>query len=146
MSLNDLRKSIDHDGPSGGAENASDRLRVLLVEDHGDTRTSMEILLRRAGYYVRSAESAAEALTWADKETFDVAITDIGLPDISGRELMKQLRARHGMRGIATSGYGEHDSVDPTDDEFIHHLTKPIKIDQLRALLEVVRLEKQSKP
>ena len=106
----------------------------------------MEILLRRAGYYVRSAESAGEALTWADKENFDVAITDIGLPDISGRELMKQLHARHGMRGIATSGYGEDENMEGADDAFIHHLTKPIKMDQLRALLEVVRIEKQSKP
>ncbi|HTO04385.1 MAG TPA: response regulator, partial [Opitutus sp.] len=90
----------------GDAENASERLRVLLVEDHDDTRTSMEMLLRRAGYYVRSAESAAEALSWADKEKFDLAVTDIGLPDLSGRELMKQLSERHGMRGIATTGYG----------------------------------------
>ena len=58
---------------------------------------------------------------------------------------MKQLRARHGMRGIATSGYGEAENLESADDGFIHHLTKPIKLDELRALLEVERKEKQSK-
>ena len=61
MSSQDLSKPFAREGKSRDAESANERLRVLLVEDHGDTRMSMEVLLRRAGYYVRSAESAAEA-------------------------------------------------------------------------------------
>ena len=146
MSPEDLRKRAHRDGTTCRAESGSERLRVLLVEDHDDTRMSMEMLLRRAGYYVRSAESAAAALSWADKEKFDLAVTDIGLPDLSGRELMKQLSERHGMRGIATTGYGENESLEGAGDEFIHHLTKPIKMDRLRALLEDVWIEMQSNP
>lgn len=146
MPPDDLRKAADRKEPSDDAENASGRLRVLLVEDHSDTRTSMEMLLRRSGYYVRSAESAEEALGWAAREQFDVAVTDIGLPDLSGKELMKQLRERYGMRGIATSGYGADEGEEGPGDEFIHHLTKPIKMYRLRALLEELQTGKQSNP
>lgn len=110
-------------------------LRILLVEDHSDTRLSMEILLRRAGYQVKSADTAQKASDLAAGHEFDLVITDVGLPDRSGIDLMKQLHERHGLEGIATSGYGGKAELERGGFEFLHHLTKPIKIDDLRTLL-----------
>src|SRR5688500_4960800 len=130
MSSDDLaanRREAAASSDTGAGTN--DRLRVLVVEDHSDTRMSMEILLRRADYYVRSAETAQAALELAAKEKFDVVVTDIGLPDMSGIELMKQLRDRYGLDGIAASGYGEAEELERSGVEFLHHLTKPIKME-----------------
>src|SRR5258708_7347719 len=103
--------SSDHLRPAwNGAASSPDvgglpkGLRVLLVEDHFDTRASMEMVLRRADHYVRSAATAQRAVELAATEKFDVVITDLGLPDRSGIELMRDLHARHGLIGIATSG------------------------------------------
>lgn len=111
-------------------------LQVLLVEDHRDTRMSMEFLLRKSGHQVVSAESAQAALELATKQKFDVVITDLGLPDRSGLELMRDLRDRHGLRGIATSGYGmEEDIAQGRSAGFVHHFTKPISLEKLRRVL-----------
>ena len=112
------------------------RVRILLVEDHRDTRVTMELLLRQSGYDVTSAGTAGEALALADRETFDLVITDLGLPDRSGLELMPELKARQPVRGIATSGYGMEDDIAKCRAAgFDEHLTKPIKLDQLRRVI-----------
>ena len=126
-----------------GSDPTNDQLRVLFVEDHSDTRMSMEILLRRGDCYVKSAETAEAALALAANEKFDVVITDIGLPDMNGIELMKQLRDRYGLEGIATSGYGELDGLDASGADFLHHLTKPIKMEELRHLLAEIHILKK---
>jgi DNA-binding NtrC family response regulator len=126
-----------------GKEGASaGPLRVLFVEDHPDTRASMEILLRRSGHYVQSAETAYKALELAAREKFDVVVTDIGLPDVSGTELMKELHSRYGLEGIAISGFGEIEEIERSGAEFLHHLTKPIKMDELRDLLAELQIMK----
>src|SRR5688572_73052 len=79
--------------------------RILLVEDHVDTRVVMERLLRNCGFQVSSAGTVAEALSMADRQEFDVLISDIGLPDGSGTEVIRHLRQRRPIRGIALSGY-----------------------------------------
>jgi PAS domain S-box-containing protein len=115
-------------------------LKVLLVEDHLDTRKSMEFLLARYKYVVKSAGSAEEALALAEQHPFDLVISDLGLPDASGLELMKQLRDRFGLKGIGVSGYGmEEDIALSHAAGFTHHLTKPITMDRLRtAIAEAV--------
>lgn len=120
-------------------------LRILLVEDHRDTRTSMEFLLRRSKHHVRSAETAREALELAEREAFDVVVTDLGLPDQSGLELMRQLRDRHGLKGIATSGYGmEEDIANGREAGFVQHFTKPISMERLRQVLAELKAKKES--
>ena len=129
---------------ASGKEGASaGRLRVLFVEDHPDTRTSMEILLRRSGHHIQSAETASKALELAAREKFDVVITDIGLPDMRGTELMKELHSRYGLEGIAISGFGEVEEIERSGAEFLHHLTKPIEMDELRDLLAEVQIMKR---
>jgi len=115
-------------------------LRILLVEDHADTAAILTRLLRRMGHDVLPAQTVAEALKLADKEmrvaSIDIVISDLGLPDQSGLELMRQLSAAHGLRGIALSGFGmDSDREQSKAAGFSRHLTKPIDISVLRAAL-----------
>src|SRR5207253_493687 len=82
------------------------RGRVLLVEDHSDTARVLLRLLERNGYEVGYASNVDMAEQLADQKHFDLVISDLGLPDGSGLELMRKLRAKHALPGIALSGYG----------------------------------------
>jgi PAS domain S-box-containing protein len=115
-------------------------LRLLLVEDHESTREVLARILRRFGHEVHVARDGAEALRLAaEVENFSAVISDIGLPDQSGLDLMRQLKERHGLPGIALSGYGmEEDLKNARAAGFFAHLVKPIVLDQLRALLSQV--------
>ncbi len=118
------------------AAKPSRAFRILLVEDHKDTRVTMERWLRRAKHTVTAADSAATALEAAGAGEFDFVISDLGLPDQSGIELMRELRRRHGLRGIAVSGYGMEDDVTRAHEAgFVHHLTKPVSLEKLGLLI-----------
>ena len=85
---------------------------------------------------MKSAASSGEALKLASEEAFDFVISDIGLPDQSGLELMKQLRDRFGLKGIELSGYGmEEDIARGLESGFVYHLTKPVRFDQLKRVI-----------
>ena len=110
--------------------------RVLVVDDHADTCTGMKMMLERRGYDISVAHSAEQAIQKAGEEHFDLLISDIGLPDRSGYELMRELRERKGLRGIALSGFGmDHDVSKARDAGFAEHLTKPINFDRLDAVI-----------
>jgi signal transduction histidine kinase/FixJ family two-component response regulator len=102
--------------------------RILLVEDHPDTARVMLGLLKRAGYTVENARSVGSALELARLFQPDVVVSDIGLPDATGLELMRQLRLMQPLiTGIAISGYGmEEDAAKSLEAGFSDHLTKPI--------------------
>lgn len=111
-------------------------LRLLLVDDHLSTLKTLSLVLRRDGHQVASASSVAGALELAAGATFDLVISDLGLPDGSGTELMAKLRDNHGLRGIALSGYGmEDDLARASAAGFIKHLVKPVAIADLRHAL-----------
>lgn len=112
-------------------------LRILLVEDHKDTRNSLQLYLRMANNEVLAAETAERALELAALHKFDLVISDLGLPDEGGGlAMMRQLRKRYGLKGIAVSGYGmEEDIQHSRDAGFTHHLTKPISLDRLKGLI-----------
>jgi len=113
--------------------------RVLLVEDHRDTAMLMTRLLKRYGYQVVAADSVASALSAADAQEFDLVVSDIGLPDGSGLDLMPQLRDRHALRGIALSGFGmEEDVARSQMAGFSAHLVKPVDSKQLEQALQRV--------
>jgi CheY-like chemotaxis protein len=115
-------------------------LRVLLVEDHEATIQVLRRLLTRAGHQVTSAMTVADAMQAAQNARFDVVISDLGLPDGTGFQLMSQLRNSYRLRGIALSGYGmDEDLRRARDAGFAAHLTKPVDFEQLRqAVSEVV--------
>jgi CheY-like chemotaxis protein len=115
-------------------------LRILLVEDNADTRTLMARLLRRRGHHVTDAAGVADALEVVrGGEAFDLLVSDIGLPDGSGLDLMRALRAARPVPGIALSGYGmEEDLRRSREAGFVAHLTKPIDIPALEAVIREV--------
>jgi PAS domain S-box-containing protein len=108
---------------------AAKAIHVLLVEDNLDTLRVLSRLLRRAGFHVSTADTLTAALSLAAQEQFDVVVSDIGLPDGSGLDLMRRIRETHGanVAGIALSGYGmDEDLARSFDAGFISHLIKPI--------------------
>ncbi len=117
------------------------RLRVLLVEDHKPTAVALTRLLSRRNYAVVAADCLASALSAASSGSFDLLISDIGLPDGSGYELMSQLNARSGIVGIALTGYGMEEDVSRSlSAGFVTHLTKPVTIQALDNALSAVSL------
>jgi CheY-like chemotaxis protein len=113
--------------------------RILLVEDHADTAEMMQRLLARRGYVVTVATTVAEARSAAQTQTFDLLLCDIGLPDGSGLDLMRELSRTARLPGIALSGYGMPDDTDKSlDAGFLEHLTKPVAVDRLWATIDRV--------
>jgi signal transduction histidine kinase/CheY-like chemotaxis protein len=111
--------------------------RVLVVDDHFDTCTGMKMMLERRGYLVTLAHTADQAVERTRHEEFDLVISDIGLPDRSGYELMQELSATKGLRGIALSGFGmENDVSRARAAGFSEHLTKPINFDRLEESIQ----------
>ncbi len=111
-------------------------MRILLVEDHEDTNRALTNLLRRRGYHVQSALTFQSALELSAKEKFDVLISDLGLPDGSGLDLIQKLASKPPL-GIALTGFGmEKDIRKSREVGFQHHLVKPIDLNKLDALIQ----------
>jgi CheY-like chemotaxis protein len=123
------------DGLTTGGRKSS-ASRVLLVEDHPDTARVLSRLLKESGHDVKMAHSVASALQLAATEPFDIMVSDIGLPDATGYELMKQIRDLYGIKGIALSGYGMDDDMRKSREAgFIDHIVKPVNVAQLDAII-----------
>lgn len=114
-------------------------LSILLVEDHHDTRDLMETILSGLGHEVKTAGSVAAGKELAAEYSFDLVISDLGLPDGSGLDLMQHLRREHGLKGIALTGYGmEEDLARTREAGFAKHLVKPIDFEQLETAISRV--------
>ncbi len=112
-------------------------LRILLVDDHPDTGVALEKLLARRGHIVAAARDMRSAMETAESRQFDLLISDVGLPDGSGLELMTHLRATSGLRGIAISGFGMNGDVEKSlRAGFTEHLVKPVNLEKLEAAIE----------
>ena len=111
--------------------------RLLVVEDHEPTLTVLTNLLRQHGHSVFTATTMQGAISLAAKHTFDFVISDLGLPDGNGIDLMMQLSNHYGLRGIALSGYGMAEDLNKTEKAgFLAHLVKPISFEQLNRVLD----------
>ncbi|HEX4667707.1 MAG TPA: response regulator, partial [Chthoniobacterales bacterium] len=111
--------------------------RILLVEDHEDTNKSLTKLLRLRGYEVESASNIESALALAAAAEFDVLVSDIGLPDGTGIDLIRQLRSNRPPLAIALTGFGMEDDLRKTHEAgFGHHLVKPIDVNKLDLLIQ----------
>jgi len=120
-------------------------LEILLVEDHKDTARVLGRILKNAGFQVSHADSLVTARELANSRRFDLVISDVGLPDGSGLDLMRGLRETQGLAGIALSGFGTDDDVAAsTAAGFAEHLTKPVDWERLKSAIE--RLTPQKKP
>jgi signal transduction histidine kinase len=113
--------------------------RVLIVEDNDDTRQMLHEALAFSGHDVREARDGATALTLAAESRPDVALIDIGLPDVDGYEVARRLRAAPGGRRmclVAITGYGQaEDQRRAYDAGFDAHLTKPVAPERLKQVM-----------
>jgi CheY-like chemotaxis protein len=122
--------------PCGGARS------VLLVEDNDDARQMLQAALALGGHEVRAAPDGESALALAAESSPDVALIDLGLPDISGYEVARRLRAAGGgrMTLIALTGYGQAaDRRRALEAGFDAHLTKPVTPERLQQAIGELR-------
>lgn len=136
----ETRSALDRGGPRQPHDAGC---RILLVEDHQDTADILARQLRRRGYDVVTACSVAEAQESAiGKDEFNLVVSDLGLPDGSGLDLMKDLSERFGWPGIAMSGFGADADLERSSGAgFSVHLVKPFSFDRLASAINEVLSE-----
>jgi CheY-like chemotaxis protein len=112
------------------------RLRILVVEDHGDTRRTLARLLSHFGHQIAVADSVESALKTFRSQPFDAIVSDIGLPDGTGYEIIKQAKRSYPVKAIALTGFGmDADLRRSKAAGFDFHLTKPVDFAELRTVL-----------
>lgn len=122
--------------PASSQPQPARALRILLVEDHEDTRRTLARLIQCWGHSVETASSVNEALQMAAQHRFDLLVSDLGLPDRHGNELMQELRKTSLLRGIAISGFGtEEDVARSIAAGFDLHLAKPVGAQKLQSVI-----------
>jgi CheY-like chemotaxis protein len=128
------------------ADGASHPLSILVVDDHPDSLELLARLLRRCGHAVKTASTVAGACAAIAQHRFDLLISDIGLPDGSGTDVMRTIHSTQGIPGIALTGHGEeHYTRACVEAGFAVRLLKPIVFSNLVEAMERA-LPKASKP
>jgi CheY-like chemotaxis protein len=123
--------------PGNGSRPPS--LRMLIVDDHAETLRVLSALLRKRGHVVSTADSSQGALTLLGGGQFDVLISDIGLPDGDGYDLIREAKKRQSLKGIALSGFGMEDDLRVAKEAgFDYHLTKPVEFQKLEGVLREI--------
>ena len=118
-------------------------LRVFVVENHADTLKWLTFYLEQLGHTVRAAKTVAEALERLPDADCDVLISDIGLPDGTGWELLEKAHLARPIYAIAMSGFGMNaDRLKSTAAGYRRHLLKPFVHTELDAALEEAAREK----
>jgi CheY-like chemotaxis protein len=120
--------------------NGFKHLRILVVEDHHDTAHAMANLLAREAHRVRRVHTGKEALQAASEQPFDLLVCDLCLPDITGFEVMRQLKRNYGVMGIAVSGLSSEETMAEAGQAgFSRYLAKPVLWETLkRTVTEVM--------
>jgi DNA-binding response OmpR family regulator len=109
------------------------------VEDPADTARVLAMLLRRAGFLVDTADSLAAAQKLANAQPYDLLVSDLGLPDGSGYELIRRVREIRPIKGIAMSGFGmDEDMRKSLEAGFSEHVVKPVDVISLQAAMRRV--------
>ncbi len=117
-----------------------DGLRILLVEDHDDTRELLALVLRDAGATITEANGVAAAIDALTRDPFSVLVSDIAMPDQDGYDLIRWLRSsalpdsRRNMPAVAVTAFGAtEDRANALREGFVEHLTKPVDAAKLIA-------------
>ena len=117
-------------------------LRVFVVETHVDTRESLCMLLQSFGHTVVSADSMGKALEQLPRSDCDVLISDLGLPDGNGWELLQKVQLPRPVYAIAMSGYGMNaDRERSFAAGYRHHLVKPMAPEKIEEILEQIEVQ-----
>lgn len=113
--------------------------RILVVDDHPDAAQALAMVIRLLGHECATATTGGQALAQARAQDFDLAIIDIGLPDLSGYEVARELRrlpAGRAMYLAAVSGWGQpEDRTRALEAGFDHHVLKPVDVAIVRRIL-----------
>lgn len=121
--------------PSAGRP-AGRKLWILLLEDHEDTAVVMESVLRSMGHEVVTRPTVAEALHEVRKKSFDIILSDLGLPDGSGLDFIRTAREVTQVPAVALTGYGMAEDIEKClAAGFTEHLTKPVDFERLEMTL-----------
>ena len=129
--------------PLPGPDAKNIPLRVLVVEDHADTARILARLMTASGYTVKTATTGTQALELAGENVFDLIVSDLGLPDITGYDVMRQIREKYGTKGIAMSGNGLEEDIQRSRlAGFSEHLLKPVDFSQLEQAMRRVAAER----
>ncbi|MFA4844179.1 MAG: response regulator transcription factor [Candidatus Margulisiibacteriota bacterium] len=116
----------------------SNGAKILVIDDEKSMRKLLEISLTTEGYQVESAKTAKEGLTQLSNFRPDIVILDLGLPDMTGNEVMKKIRERTGTPVIVlTVRNSDHDKVSLLDAGADDYLTKPFNLPELSARIRV---------
>lgn len=114
-------------------------LHIPVVNDHDESLVVPAKLLQRCGHSADTARTYAEAMEAAGRRRYDLVISDVGLPDRSGLELMHELQAQYAIKGIALSGFTDEPHVRASRSAgFDRHLNKPVIFPDLVAAIEEV--------
>lgn len=122
------------DGSKSQSDERLSGLRILVVDDSQDTARMMRLLLKGQGHEVRLAFAGREAIELVESFRPDVVLLDLLLPDISGAEVIEEVRGRKGFETtafIAVSGY-DSDKIPPIFDGYF---VKPVDHDALNEFL-----------
>jgi PAS domain S-box-containing protein len=139
-----IADNIDNLSPSAEGDN----LRILLVEDNEDARFCVAALLESEGYRVRTAGDMRTALELNANQAFDLLITDVGLPDGSGRDLLQKMRMiRPELEGFAMTGYGTSQDILKTKEAgYLVHLVKPVPFHKLHKAIRTLYSQAKEAP
>jgi len=135
------RKEIERRRSLGGERVSLDGIHVLIVEDDEDSRKLLSVMLKQHGAEVTSASSAADAYRLFNEKLPDVLISDIGMPEQDGYELMRRIRKLPVEKGglipaLALTGYATRKDHDLSLSAGYHrHIAKPIEQGELVAAI-----------
>jgi len=122
--------------PTSASRKSQDKVRLLLVEDHGDTARALARLLESRGFTTKIAPSIATALEAIGQEDFDLFLCDLGLPDGNGIDFIRKVRETWKTPAIALTGFGMQEDVERSQKAgFDAHLTKPVNLQTLEATM-----------
>ena len=116
--------------------NSGKSLRILVVEDHGDTLEALSRLLNHFGHDISTAGDARSALDMINGKEFDVVLCDIALPDGNGYDVIMEAKRKGAVKAVAISGFAAHDDIERGRKAgFDFHLAKPVDFHELRSVL-----------
>jgi len=122
--------------PTSPSRKSQDKVRLLLVEDHGDTARALARLLENRGFTTKTAPSIATALEAIGREDFDLFLCDLGLPDGTGIDFIGKVRETRKTPAIALTGFGMQEDIERAQKAgFDAHLTKPVNLQKLEATM-----------
>jgi PAS domain S-box-containing protein len=136
VTLDTVGDTVSDDQPRPSSHKPAKPLRILLVEDHGDTRRTLSRLLTHFGHTISVADCSQSAKDIVDSNEFDVVLSDIGLPDGSGYDVITHAKRKQSIKGVALTGFGMAEDIKRSKEAgFDFHLTKPVDFAELRTVL-----------